>query len=125
MEMDPAVARLAALAHATRLQVFRVLMSAAPGGVRAGHLAARLGVSPSNLTAHLNTLAQAGLVHATADGRTKIYRVDVTATTELLGFIVSDCCHGHPDVCAALAEAATPCAEAAPAPGALQRGTAA
>lgn len=97
-----AVRCLAALAHETRLKLFRILIAAGPQGLPAGALAERLDVSPSNLSAHLATLSQAGLIGLTRAGRQRIYSVDLAAAGSLIDFLVSDCCGGHPEVCSAI-----------------------
>jgi len=68
-----ASARLGALAHETRLTVFRALMRAGPEGLAAGALAGSAQVSSSNLSSHLNVLLGAGLVTVRRDGRQRIY----------------------------------------------------
>ena len=100
MTDDAAVSAFAALAHATRLRVFKMLIAAGPHGVAAGRLAEQLAVSPSNLSAHLTTLTQAGLIGMRAEGRSRIYAVNMDAVSELVNFLVEDCCQGHPEVCA-------------------------
>ena len=94
-----AAALLAALSHETRLKIFRILIRAGHDGVAAGQLAQALGVSPSNLTAHLNVLSQAGLVGARRDGRNRFYQVDIPAVAGLVDYLVSDCCEGQKEVC--------------------------
>ena len=109
LDEDAAVRRLSALAHETRLKLFRTLIAAGPVGLPAGRLAERLEVSPSNLSAHLAILSGAGLVSLEKAGRQRIYAVDLTAAGALIEFLVSDCCAGHPDVCEAIAPAALSC----------------
>ena len=62
MEVKDAVAALAALAHETRLAIFRLLVEAGPEGDTPGAIAARLDIAPSTLSFHLKELARAGLV---------------------------------------------------------------
>ncbi|KAA5803435.1 helix-turn-helix transcriptional regulator [Alkalicaulis satelles] len=97
-----AAGRLAALAHETRLTVFRALMRAGPDGLAAGALAQAAGVSASNLSAHLSVLLNAGLVSVRRDGRQRIYAPDFAHVRELLGFLVNECCQGAPEVCGGL-----------------------
>lgn len=94
-----AVKRLAALAHETRLAVFRALVSAGPAGLAAGALASAVGVSPSNLSAHLSVLSAAGLTAMRREGRNRIHAVELEAVGGLVDFLVSDCCGGQPEVC--------------------------
>ncbi|WP_300529608.1 metalloregulator ArsR/SmtB family transcription factor [Maricaulis sp.] len=99
--MDDRIAagRFAALAHPTRLSVFRRLMQAGPDGLAAGVLAEALDVAPNNLSAHLNTMSQAGLIEARREGRSRIYVVRMETTAATVGFLIEDCCQGHPDIC--------------------------
>lgn len=94
-----AVKRLAALAHETRLKVFRALVRAGPEGMAAGVLASAVDVGPSNLSAHLNVLGAAGLTTMRREGRSRIHAVELDAVGGLIDFLVSDCCGGRPEVC--------------------------
>src|SRR3979411_1123935 len=62
MDQNHAIAALGALAQDTRLALFRLLVTAGPGGLSAGTIAERLGVAPSSLSFHLQQLLHAGLV---------------------------------------------------------------
>lgn len=94
--------KFAALSHPTRLAVFRRVMRAGPAGVTAGALAEVAGVSPSNLSAHLSILTEAGLISVRAEGRKRIFAPQLDGVAALVSFLVDDCCDGHPEVCAAL-----------------------
>ena len=107
--MKPAIASLAALAHEGRLAAFRLLVQAGGEGLAAGELARRLDMLPNTLSANLTILAHAGLVSATRDGRSIIYRAQYDAMRELLGFLVEDCCGGSPEICAPLLKVAGVC----------------
>jgi len=98
----------AALSHETRLTVFRLIMRAGPQGLTAGALAAHAQVSPSNLSAHLTVLTSSGLVTMRRDGRRRFYAPALSTVTQLVRFLVEDCCNGHPEVCAQLPSAAQP-----------------
>jgi DNA-binding transcriptional ArsR family regulator len=98
-----AVRALAALAHPLRLQVFRMLVAAAPEAIAAGVIADRLDVPASSLSFHLSQLQQAGLLTATRQQRFILYATSVTATRRLLEFLTADCCRGRPELCGDLA----------------------
>jgi DNA-binding transcriptional ArsR family regulator len=53
MESTQALSCLAALAHETRLAVFRLLVQQGPEGMPAGEIAQRLAVSSPTLSFHL------------------------------------------------------------------------
>lgn len=110
MDEGLATDSLGALAHPARLALFRTLIAAAPDGVASGALAETMGVRPTTVSAQLAVLSRAGLVLAERRGRKVLYRVDLGAMRALLGFLMSDCCGGHPEICGGLeiAHAATP-----------------
>ena len=94
-----AISALAALAQPTRLAIFRLLIRHEPAGLSAGVIAETIGAPHNTLSSHLAILVRAGLLHSTRDGRTINYRSNVEGMRALLGFLVNDCCDGHPEVC--------------------------
>ena len=120
MKTTSAVNALSALAHETRLSVFRLLVRAGPDGIAAGELARRLDVVPNTMSAHLNTLDRAGLVRSRRAGRSIIYSAAYDRMTELLAFMMQDCCSGSPEVCAPLARVAIEASYGPGAPGERQ-----
>lgn len=93
------VAALAALGQPTRLEIFRLLMRHEPDGLPAGAIAEMIGCPQNTLSSHLAILARAKLTYGTRSGRSIIYRADVRGMRALMGFLVSDCCEGHPQLC--------------------------
>jgi len=113
MEQLSAVGALSALAHAGRLEVFRLLVRAGPDGMAAGDIARATGSLANTLSTNLNVLAGAGLVHARRDGRSIIYAAGYDRMRELLAFLMEDCCGGNAEICAplvAIVERAACCA---------------
>lgn len=94
-----AVDALGALAHETRLSVFRGLVVAGPDGMIAGAIAEHHGVPPSTMSHHLATLERAGLVQSERESRLIHYRADYAAMRRLLTFLMQDCCQGAPEMC--------------------------
>ena len=92
MKTNTAVTALAALAHESRLGVFKLLVKAGPAGLAAGDLSARLRTPPSSLSFHLKELSRAGLVSSRQDGRFVIYSADYRAMDALVGFLTENCC---------------------------------
>jgi DNA-binding transcriptional ArsR family regulator len=109
MEMETVVLRLSALAQDTRLQIFRLLVRAGPNGMAAGEIAKALAVPANTLSAHLNILANSGLVQARRVSRSRIYAAQYDAMRALLAFLLEDCCQGKPEMCAPLFELANCC----------------
>ncbi len=97
-----AVDALGALAHETRLSVFRMLVQAGPDGLIAGAIAERASVPPSTMSHHLATLERAGLVHSERESRLIHYRADYVGMRRLLAFLLQDCCDGAPEMCSNL-----------------------
>jgi ArsR family transcriptional regulator len=94
MESMTAVTQLSALAHETRLEVFRLLVRAGHGGLPAGEIAQRLGVALPTLSFHLRHLREANLVASRRDGRSIIYSANYRAMNDLVGFLGENCCIG-------------------------------
>ncbi len=94
MEKQTVISALAALAHETRLDVFRLLVQAGPEGLAAGSLAERLSLAPATLSFHLKELKGAGLLCCERDGRSRIYRPDFEVIGGLLGYLTENCCAG-------------------------------
>lgn len=99
MEANHAVTALSALAQASRLAAFRLLVGEGPDGLPAGAIAERLDIPPATLSFHLAQLAQAGLVRARREGRSLVYSVDFENMRALLGFLAEHCCGGDPEAC--------------------------
>lgn len=94
-----AVDALGALAHETRLSVFRALVKAGADGMIAGAIAEHQGVPPSTMSHHLATLERAGLVQSERESRLIHYRADFAGMRRLLTFLMQDCCQGAPEMC--------------------------
>ncbi len=92
MKTDVAVAALAALAQETRLDIYRLLVQAGPGGLPAGRIGERLDLALPTLSFHLAQLKHAGLVAARRDGRSIIYAANYAAMNGLLAYLTENCC---------------------------------
>lgn len=99
LDSSLAANQFAALAHETRLIVFRTVMRAGPEGVAAGDLAEQANVSPSNLSAHLSVLVNAGLLDMRRDGRHRYYSAALEQIRGLINYLIIECCDGNPAVC--------------------------
>ena len=99
MEESQAVRALAALAHESRLRVFRLLASQGETGIAAGAIAEQLQLPAATLSFHLKELLSAELVTDRRQGRSVIYAINPRQIGCLLGFLLDDCCGGRPELC--------------------------
>ena len=89
----------AALAHDTRLDVFRLLIRQGSKGMAAGDIAEALNIKQNTMSANLAVLLRAGLIHSQRDGRSVRYAADLEGLRGLLRFIMEDCCGGRAELC--------------------------
>lgn len=99
MKADQVVAGLGALAHETRLAIFRLLVQRGPDGLAAGVIADKLDIPPSSLTFHLQQLAHAGLIAHRRVSRQIIYATDFAVMNEITSYLTENCC-GQATACA-------------------------
>ena len=104
IDLSDTLKQLSALSQETRLLAFRALMEAGHDGMQAGAIADQLELAPNKLSGHLTILVNSGLVSVERDGRRMIYRAEIDAVNSLLSSLVENCCHGHPEVFAPLAD---------------------
>jgi ArsR family transcriptional regulator len=99
MESNEAVTALSALAHASRLALYRLLVQAGPDGLSVGDLQSGTDIPPATLTHHLHALRRAGLITDMRDGRSITCRADYVQMNALLAFLTENCC-GDASACA-------------------------
>ncbi len=95
MDAGQVIGALNALAHETRLRVFRMLVERGPDGLPAGFIAQRLDMPPSSLTFHLQQMAGAGLIVQRRLSRQLFYSADFTVMNGLVGYLTENCCGGQ------------------------------
>jgi ArsR family transcriptional regulator len=113
------IGALGALAHEHRLKAYRLLVERGPQGLSAGAIAHGVGLPPSSLTFHLQSLHRAGLIVQRREGRQLFYSADVETMNALVGYLTENCCAGSSEACSSEAFVTT-CGPAA-APKALKR----
>ena len=106
MKTPDALAALAALSQETRLAAFRRLVEAGHAGLAVGELRRALDLPPATLTAHLNVLRAADLVHDEREGRVIRLRANYACMNALIAYLTENCCAGDADC--APAKACTP-----------------
>jgi len=99
MENTVATKVFESLASGVRLDIFRLLVKAAPIGMVAGDIALALELPATNLSFHLKALTQAQLLTVTQEGRYQRYRANVALIEELITFLTAECCFGRPGQC--------------------------
>jgi ArsR family transcriptional regulator len=88
------VEALGALAHEHRLAIYRLLVEEGPDGLSAGDIAERIGLVPSSLTFHVQSLQRAGLITQRRVSRQLFYSADFAAMNELVDYLTKNCCGG-------------------------------
>lgn len=98
MDITAAVSQLSALAQEGRLAVFRLLVRAGHDGLPAGEIAAALGTVQNTLSAQLAVLSQAGLVRSERRGRSIVYFASYDTISQLIIYLMEDCCQGRAEI---------------------------
>lgn len=94
MEKTDVIAALAALAHDTRLDIYRLLIQAGDAGLAVGEIGEAVNVPAATLNHHLAQLKQAGLVACERDGRKLMHSADFDRMNGLLSYLTQNCCQG-------------------------------
>src|SRR2546423_14866633 len=94
MEKHDVIAALAALAQENRLDVFRLLVKAGPGGLAAGEVARRLKLPPNTLSFHFDRLRQAGPATLRRENPPMIYAAPFDTMKTPLGLLSAERCAG-------------------------------
>jgi ArsR family transcriptional regulator len=92
MKTPAVIDALAALAHAYRLAIYRLLVRQGPAGLPAGVIGERVGLQPSSLTFHLQALQRAGLIRQQRASRQLLYSADYPVMEQLVGYLTDNCC---------------------------------
>ena len=92
MEINDALLAFNALSQETRLRVFRLLVEYGPEGAPAGALSETLAIPHNTLSFHLSLMNNAGLVLSRRKGRSIIYSANFEFFTNLIRYMVKDCC---------------------------------
>src|SRR3954462_2574036 len=95
MEIRDAIKSLAALAHNSRLEIFRLLVQKGPQGLAASAIAEKVGLPNATLSFHIKGLTHAGLLDARQDGRFIYYAANYAAMNALVGYLTENCCGGQ------------------------------
>ncbi len=99
MKTAEVINALGALAHDYRLAIYRLLVEQGPDGLPAGAIGERVGLVPSSLTFHLQSLQRAGLIKQVRASRQLIYSADYAVMNELVGYLTDKCCAASGATC--------------------------
>jgi len=91
---EEAVQCMTELGSSSRLETFRLLVRAGPGGLLVHEIQGHLEIPASTLSHHLSRLVSCGLVTQDREGRTLRCRIDYDRVNALLRFLKEDCCAG-------------------------------
>ena len=95
MDFQKALIAFDALSQDTRLRVFRMLVEYGPEGTAAGTLSEALDIPHNTLSFHLSHMSNANLVVSRRQSRSIIYSANFEFFTELIRFMVEDCCRNE------------------------------
>jgi len=88
-----------ALSSEVRLDIFRLLVKHAPGGLVQGSIAKELEIPSTNLSFHLKSLVNSGLVDVAREGRFMRYKANIPLMLEIIGYLTAECCSDDPGAC--------------------------
>src|ERR687886_1646816 len=92
METKDVLTALSALAHETRLAIFRLLVEIGPEGIPVGKIGERLSIPPTTLSFHLKELTNADLVTMRHEGRFIYCSANFATMNGLLAYLTENCC---------------------------------
>lgn len=87
MKAPDAAIAMDALGNEQRLAIYTLLYEAGQDGLSAREIAEAVGVPPSSLTFHTQTLMNAGLIDQRREGRSLVYSTDYAAMSALILFL--------------------------------------
>lgn len=99
MESQVVVAALGALAHESRLTVFRALVKRGPEGYTPTALLERIDIPAPTLSFHLKELQRAGLLTSRREGRFLYYSANFETMQGLIDFLTDQCCSLSDEAC--------------------------
>ena len=83
---------LAAMGTEHRLRIMQLLLAAHPDGLVVGEIQAEVGITPSNLSHHLEKLKYEELITVAREGSFLRCTANTAVIQDLLGFLLTECC---------------------------------
>ena len=99
MQTNQASKIFEALSSDVLLDIFRLLVRYAPGGLVQGDIARELGIPSTNLSFHLKAIVHSGLVDVEREGRFMRYKANIPLMLEIVAYLTEECCSGNPEAC--------------------------
>ncbi|MGD9727128.1 MAG: ArsR/SmtB family transcription factor [Candidatus Melainabacteria bacterium] len=109
MESFEVIEALGALAHETRLEIFRLLVRRGPEGFAVSQIAEHIKIPPATMSFHLSHLQRAGLISSKRDSRSIIYSANYALMQNLMGFLTENCCQDSSVDCCPESEETAQC----------------
>jgi DNA-binding transcriptional ArsR family regulator len=97
MTEDTEMLALSAIAHRSRLAIFRTLVAAGPGGLPAGEISAQLEIVPSSLSFHLKDMLRANLISGRREANYIYYSANLVAIQGVIDLLAGICRAGSSD----------------------------
>lgn len=94
MEITNSISILAALAHESRLVIFKCLVEAGHSGLQPSELSAHIKMPAATLSFHLKELFHANLVSKVKKGRAIIYTANYQTMNQMIEYLQENCCSG-------------------------------
>ncbi|PRD55391.1 ArsR/SmtB family transcription factor [Phyllobacterium myrsinacearum] len=109
MGKENTIEAFSALAQASRMDAFKLIVMHEPEGIAAGEIARMLDIPQNTMSTHLAILSRAGLIASERQSRSIIYKAKFENLRAAINYLLKDCCAGHPDICAPLIADIVPC----------------
>jgi protein-tyrosine-phosphatase/DNA-binding transcriptional ArsR family regulator len=90
IDSSEALSIFGALAHPTRLEIFRLLVRYLPYGLAAGDIARLIAVAHNTLSSHLAMLEQVGFLRSRREGRSIIFAAVEARAHDIAAFLTED-----------------------------------
>ena len=92
MKTENIARALAELGNVTRLDIFRLLVKAGPGGLTIGDIGRKLDIPASTLGFHIRGLVSVGLLTQEKQGRSVICRAELDVLSLVIRDLEAECC---------------------------------
>lgn len=83
---------LSALAHPSRVDIFKCLLAHHPTGLKAGYLSEQAGLAPSTLSHHLREMEKGGVIERHTNGQCTITTLNLRNLTQITTVLMQLCC---------------------------------